>query len=130
MTEQEFINYADANKEVLIRLINNFHPVNRQPNRRRETINQKGDFITAPNVEMAITPIRKEIKENYKGNPSDDFLRAIVENKWEPIYKILNETWMGVPESTNCWQYDGFREAVYLLEDWPETNGNDTQADI
>lgn len=122
MTESDYLNYADAHKDKLIRLINNFHPVNRQPGRRRATVsnNDKGDFITAPNAEAACGVIRKVIKDDYKGNPSDDFCKALVEKNWGTIFKILNEAWFGVPESTSCWEIDGFKEAVTLLEDWPE----------
>jgi len=34
--------------------------------------------------------------------------------------KLLNDAWFGVPESTDCWQIYGFKEAVDLLDDPPE----------
>ena len=33
---------------------------------------------------------------------------------------LLNSAWFGVPESTQCWKLEGFKEAIDLLEDPPD----------
>lgn len=41
----------------------------------------------------------------------------------------MSETWFGVPESTLCWQIQGFKEACDLLDDPPETEDESTLLD-
>lgn len=115
MTEQEWLDEARSNAPQLRDLLREFHPANRQPGRRPT------DFITAPGAEAACTQVRKSIRENHEGDPVNQFDEALADNDLHTVWKLLNQAWFGVPESTTCWQIPGFREAVGLLEDLPET---------
>lgn len=112
MTEPEWIDKVKSNKELLTNFIKDWHPtnINRKPSMR----------ITAPNVEAAIHSVRASIRNQLESaNPIAKFELALAQSDIQGINNILNETWFGVPESTDCWQIPGFREAVELIEDVP-----------
>lgn len=113
-TTIEWLKEARDNREKLVSLIKSYHPVNRQPGRRSQ------DHITAPNAEMACTVVRKQIRENFEGDPVKEFNEALDTGDIPKIYRLLDQTWFGVPETTSCWRIDGFREAVDLMDDMPE----------
>lgn len=114
MIKDEWLIQVTESKNRLINLIKYYHPLNRQPGRREQ------DYITAPNAEWACTQVRKQIRENSEGDPIKDFEEALEQKDDRKIYKLLSDTWFGVPESTTCWQIEGFKEAVDLMDDPPE----------
>ncbi len=113
MTQYEWIQYARDNKDVLEELIRAYHPA---------LMTDKQLKITAPNAERACQVVRDKIKEETKYNPLEYFRVALSHNDIKKIYGILNSAWFGVPESTDCWRIEGFKEAVALLEDMPESD--------
>jgi len=113
MTKNDWLNQVKENQEKLEYLLDNWHPLN---------IKKYGDMtITAPNAERACEVIRNQIiNSSPVGHPTVRFKRAIELNDVDTIITLLNDAWFGCPESTDCWQIKGFREAVRLLEDMPE----------
>lgn len=112
MTTQEWLNNVVENGHTLLSLVASFHPASgRQP---------YGLPITAPNAEKACEPMRKQIEKNLDyalESPHRKFLEAVKYREAGAIYTILQETWLGVPESTDCWSLTGFKECVNLLDD-------------
>ncbi|MGH7183498.1 MAG: hypothetical protein ACREJN_16185 [Nitrospiraceae bacterium] len=45
---------------------------------------------------------------------------AIIKRDLLAINNLLSEAWFSVPESTECWNIRGFRQAVDLMDDLPE----------
>lgn len=117
MTQDEWLDEVEKNKLKLLALVAQFHP---------SSYRKKKDVqITAPAAEDVCEKIRNEIRrteqdESY--SPEVRFARALEARKFEVVYSMLNDTWMGVPETDQCWNFIGFPEAVSLLEDPP---GND-----
>lgn len=114
-TVDEWLGKVRVYKNDLVFLLENYHPNNRQPGRRK---NQ--DFITAPGAEAACTVIRKQIKDKNEGDPIERFNKAFNEHDVTTILALLNEAWFGVPESVTAWGIKGFREAVELIEEPPD----------
>lgn len=104
---------VDKNKDVLRQFISQFHP-------GMPTFMRKTAHITAPNAEAACQNVRSQIKRNTISNPLEDFDEAIKNKDWHKINSLLNSAWFGVPETTSCWLYTGFTEAVRLMEDTPD----------
>lgn len=127
MTKQQWLDYAKEHQAVLISLLDNYHPVNLDK-RARITEDSDGKFIvpqslpiTAPNAERACQSIRNEIAlKTINPAVSATFLNALEHNDINTINSLLNAAWFGVPESNSCWEIVGFREAVELMEDFPE----------
>lgn len=113
MTENEWLGYAKRNRIKLESLIRDWHP-----RMRRSTYSLR---ITAPNAEKRCEEVRQQIKsEEGRIPPTREFNDSLNEGNWHRVWIVLNETWFGVPESTECWRIFGFTEAVNLLEDPPE----------
>ena len=112
MSKDAWIQQVINNRPALKSLINDWHP-----SKRGEYV---GDItITAKNAEAACRVIRRQIKEEFKGDVILKFDEAIDAKEWKTIYRILSDTWFGVPESLDCWSIRGFKEAVDLLDDTP-----------
>jgi len=111
MTKEQWIDKVKKHQVKLISLIEQWHPHNIRPEQDLEF------KITAPNAERATRGIREDIKSKTTESPSAQFLRAIEESDEAVIYRILQQAWFGVPESTSCWRIEGFVEAVDLLDD-------------
>jgi len=114
MTNDEWLTLARRDAAVLRDLIREFHPVNRQPERRPE------DRITAAAAEEACTHVRKQIRENFEGDPVVQFDSALEHGDIGRLNTLLNDAWFGVPESTSSWRIPGFREAVNLMDEMPD----------
>jgi hypothetical protein len=116
MTKQEWINQVHKHKDALLNLIESYHPAS------RVTKGHSALPITAPGAESACRVVREKIaaEEGNLAYPRDRFLNALAEDDWQEIDSLLNSAWFGVPESTSCWQIEGFSEAVDLIEDPPE----------
>jgi hypothetical protein len=122
-TVDEWIQEAADNLDVLKQLVDAYHPANRLPGRR------PGDWITAHNPEAACTQVRKAIRDEHDGSNPADVLETAIKNKdVGKVSEILNQAWFGVPENRDCWKIPGFREAVDLIEELPEEEGEDETA--
>lgn len=112
MTNQEWLDAVKSNQDILKSFIKDWHPTNiaRKPSMR----------ITAPNTEAASKVVRASIRNSAeRADPIIRFELALLQSDIPGINNVLNETWFGVPESTDCWNIPGFREAVNLMEDLP-----------
>ena len=121
-TRKEWLEYAKANKDILITFIKSWHP---------EQSGKEGGLavtvlpITAPRTEEVCEAVRKQIREEAKGDPVERFVGALETDNVGTIYVVLNQAWFGVPESTGCWRIEGFKQAVHLLDTVPEGEGDD-----
>jgi len=117
MTSEQWLAKAQEHKDVLLSLIESYHPASHAIHVRRQRMP-----ITAPSAESACAVVRNKIaaEEADKGYPRDRFLTALATGDWMEIDGLLNSAWFGVPESTSCWQIEGFAEAVDLIGDPPE----------
>jgi hypothetical protein len=104
-----------ANEQALRSLVSNYHPSSRNRSGKRMP-------ITAPGAEAACETIREQIKQEEPINPVESFNKALNNNDPHTIYRLLDSAWFGVPESTQCWEIEGFSVAVDLLDDPPEVD--------
>lgn len=114
MTKQEWLDKAKKHQNELTYLISNWHPTKQQA---------YGDMtITAPASEIACGYVRDKIifEDKNKEDAVLRFNKALAADDINTINKLLNDVWFGVPESRDCWQIKGFKEAVDLMEDFPE----------
>ncbi len=113
MTEQEWLDKAKKHADELRQFIGFYHPSCHYPTPELP--------ITAPNAEIACDQIREEIRyeDQGKADPMIQFSRALEANDIGAINSLLNATWFGVPESTDCWFIPGFGVAVDLMGDLP-----------
>lgn len=114
MTKTEWLVYANNHRGKLVSLISIYHPVNEYKGIRPSLP------ITAQNAEAACVVVRNEIRKNSEGNPELEFMKALESQDVLTMNRILNQVWFGIPESTTCWDIEGFREAITLMEDLPE----------
>lgn len=114
MTDQEWIERARQVKPQLLVLVQAWHPA------ASTRADRDGFEITASLPEEACEQFRKEIAEKFSGEPCQRLEQALAAGDIGTVSSILNQAWIGVPESTNCWRIPGFEEAVSLLEDMPE----------
>ena len=98
-TAEQWWWYFDTSKAVLRALVRNFHPW--KPIAREMP-------ITATGAEMACDHIRREIANDFTGNPLDIFDKADTERDGAALVTLLNETWFGLPESMDCHSLPGF----------------------
>ena len=112
MTEAEWIAQVQKHAPELRELIETYHPSNIGPWTPKLE-------ITAPAAEAACHRIRREIgKEGQR--PGEEFDEALETHDIGALMSLLDATWFGVPESTGCWRIPGFKEAVDLMDDPPE----------
>lgn len=105
----EWLEQVAANKDKLISLLRNWHPTRK--------IDNAGLPITATRAQAGCDNISASIKAAFKGDPVEAFETALAKGDTRQIIKLLDHAWFGVPESTACWQIEGFSEAVRLLEE-------------
>lgn len=113
MTEREWLDTATAHRAALAALLRAYHPANisaRNPPMK----------ITAVAAERACENVREDIRRNHEGDPVAQFDEAIKGGDVNTAMRLLDQAWFGVPESTSCWNIEGFKEAVDLLDDPPE----------
>lgn len=115
MTKEEFIEQALRDRAKLHSLIGRYHPLclgERQ---------LPSHPITALGAEAACTIVRSQIRAKGAGrNPLSEFDQGLDTRDTALICMVLDEAWFGVPESTSCWNIEGFKEAVDLMDDPPE----------
>lgn len=115
MTTDSWLDQAKRDEEKLVALVASFHPATQ---RRRLKPAMR---ITAPNPEAARRVVEAKIrKETENTDPVAQLREAIAGRDLNKVNAILNAAWFGVPESTDCWDLEGFKEAVALMEDLPE----------
>jgi hypothetical protein len=117
MTSAEWIEKAKQSENVLLSLLDNYHPSVLTPANPQEF---NSTLFSAPGAEQACEVIRGKIREEHLGNATEQFKTALSEGDVQTCGSLLNSAWFGVPESTSCWRITGFKEAVELLEDPPD----------
>jgi hypothetical protein len=115
MTEQEWLTQVDSAKDKLRYLLQHYHPAQIHQKKYEKLP------ITANNAEQACEVVRDKIRKNWEGDPVKEFQDALDMRDCVKIYKLLGDAWFGVPESTSCWNITGFKEAVDLMDDPPES---------
>lgn len=125
MTTPEWMAKVREHQVRLTALIADYHPAARSKVRDREMANRVVDPmpITAHTAEKACQRVREEIADRHKTDPVLDFETAVKADDVGKITTLLNQTWMGVPESTSCWKIPGFKETVDLIEEMPDDFG-------
>lgn len=112
MNPKEYIEKAKENKTKLRNFVAAWHPINCRPHKMK---------ITADTAESACQHVREDIIAKSSVVPIErQFDIAVETEDASKLDGLLNQAWFGVPESTECWQIEGFREAVNLMEDPPE----------
>lgn len=131
MTREAWIEQAKRDAHKIRQLIRKYHPANTRPKTQQER-DLVGEDMTAPAAEMACEDVRGQVREQFQknnlGDPVMIFDQALDRGDVTIIYKIMNQTWFGVPETTACWSFPGFPETVDLMDDppdLPEPDGGD-----
>jgi len=114
-TSVEWFEKVRQHEDVLERLVADYHPAAMMPRPSTPLLP-----ITAPSAERARQEVANLVKGESNVSPRDRFRSALRHEDVESMYTVLNQTWFGVPESTGCWDLEGFSELVELLEDPPE----------
>lgn len=108
---------VEDNKDSLIRLIEEFHPASRL---KSVNDNKSPNFIiTAKRAEQACEAVRGEIYQRWgKELPVNIFLSAFTRRDGRKIYNILQETWYGLPESSQVRSLPGFYPLCDLCSEY------------
>lgn len=114
MTKEQWLNKVVENKDALRSIIARYHPINLRGHRPEDTMD---DTITAPNAERACEIVRAQIRQESLDHPEIQFDIAFVKQDTETISSLLSSAWFGIPESTGCWQIQGFGLMCDLLDD-------------
>jgi len=116
LTESEWLATAKTYRIRLASVIRLYHPACRDPILAPE---MPPGPITAATAELACQGLRADIRAMATGDPVKRFDAALDADDWQPVSQLLEETWIGVPETDSCWLIPGFRELVNLLDDLP-----------
>lgn len=122
MTEERWLRKADASADKLRSLLANYHPASQgRPKPKMK--------ITAPGAEAACANIRAvDAKEaGLVLTPVERFNKVLRERNVGGVYGLLSSAWFGVPESTECWGIEGFREAVDLMDELPQQDAPESE---
>ena len=120
MEKQGWLSLVEQNKQVLRSFIAECHPAS--PPTWADSPHLP---ITAPDVEPIVENIRQGIRRDAQQGlemrpPAIQFDAAVATGDVSAIYRLIDEAWFWVPESTGCWGIPGFKEAVDLLDEPPE----------
>lgn len=125
MNNADWINKAKENRETLASFIGNWHP----RSATQVSVDPDECNITAPVAESVRRASLSQIRRKEQPEPVARFEKALESGNGVEVYKLLSAAWFGVPETTDCWHYTGFREAVDLLDDpaddWPLEDEDD-----
>lgn len=116
MTKSAWLTRVKDNLEDLRFLVDNYHPGSVPRSHPYMT-------ITAPNAEKACAAARQQIahaESDQTQSPVLRFQTAVEKQDVWALYRLLEQSWFGVPESRSCWGIRGFAEAVDLMDDPPE----------
>jgi len=107
----EFWKFVKRHREALESIVASYHPSNGRNYSKR---------ITAPAAEAA----RQDIVAEVEREGPIDFKKVIDKRDTSQFLTILNATWFGVPESTDCWNIEGFAELCLICEEGIPDNLN------
>lgn len=112
-TPTEYLKQVREHEQKLRSFVSVWHPASRA---KRPKLR-----ITAKAAEAACAGIRNEIAAEgvLVLTPAERFDKALREGNAREIDDLLNSAWFGVPESTECWNIEGFSQAVDLMGDPP-----------
>ena len=113
MTKEQWIEIVRNNEEILRNFITRYHPINLRPRKDNDVMVN----ITAPQAERACEVVRESIRKESFERPDVVFNIALQKEDCSAIADLISAAWFGVPESTSCWQIEGFKEAVDLMDD-------------
>lgn len=111
MNTEQWLAKARTNADKIRQIVSQYHPCALSPGMPLP--------ITAPAAERACKHFRGQIMAESKGDPVQRFDKSIADGDVPTLLGLLDETWLGVPESTDCWRITGFAEIVDLMEDAP-----------
>lgn len=114
----------EENKKDLRDFILMYHPVYSSLDLRERM------KITARNAEAAAESVREMIRgeSGPTRNPVAEFDAALKASAVWDLNSLLEQTWHGVPESTDCWLIRGFKVTVDLLDDPPDPTDEEMAA--
>lgn len=128
MTKEEWLNSAREHKDKLIDLVGTYHPAMYRGNERsKQPRVGPSQFPITARDEAACGFIREKTRDETQESPIGAFKDALEAGDADKIYSLLSAAWFGVPESTGCWQINGFKEAVDLMDDPPEQEENERE---
>jgi hypothetical protein len=116
MTIKEWWELVDDSWDDLIYLIEMFHPA------CRSDMNMMKYPITAEMPEKACASIRRDVVEEYnpffskKKLPISTAITCRANKDISGLISVLNQTWFGMPESTDVHREPGFNELCDLCE--------------
>jgi hypothetical protein len=114
MNREQWLNKVVENKDALRSIIARYHPINLAPRSEQDVMDH---FITAPQAERACEIVREQIRKESLDNPEIQFDIALAKQDTDTISSLLSSAWFGIPESTSCWQIEGFGLMCDLLDD-------------
>jgi hypothetical protein len=107
MNKEEFWQTVEQNRDDLIYLVKKYHPIYK---------NKHAIPITAQRAEHACEQIRKEIVNEYGGDPPTTMFDYYLEQQSDKIIDLLNGVWFGMPESESVRSEPGFFTLCDLCE--------------
>lgn len=111
MKASEWIAKVEQHRDVLLSFVRKWHPSNGATPDHNLPITAHVAEAARQSAVKALALVTPNIF------PASAFEKALAEKDYATIYTLLQEAWMGVPESTSCWRITGFAEAVDLLDD-------------
>lgn len=96
---EEYWFLAEKYKEVLLRLIEKYHPY---------YLRKHAVKITVPLAESIRERAAREIAETERIEPPAETFKRCLREKSADIVDVLQDTWFGMPESTSVREEEGF----------------------
>lgn len=133
MTRELWLEQVKRDADKLRNLIGKYHPKRKLPmtSQQRDLV---GEDMTAPQAELACEVVRDQIREQFDQeglpDPIQIFDQALERGDAMVVYRVIDQTWFGVPETTACWSFVGFKEAVDLMDDPPEPADRNQESDL
>ena len=112
MTENDWFIQLEKDKDKIFKIVGQYHPSIVAP-----PINKVD--ITAPNAELARRAIMHQMIREQLGNGLGKLVQALNNRDMSTCYNVMSESWFAIPESTQCWEIEGFKELVSLMENLP-----------
>lgn len=120
MGNKEWLARVEAAAPMLRIFVSDWHPASPRRSQEQLEITAQGAEATRRVLERQIRHESSQIGHEPAHDPLARFNAALAGGDTSTLMSILNQCWLGVPESTECWGLTGFREAVDLLDDPPE----------
>ena len=112
----------ETNWDDIVYLVHQFHPYYQRKHSLRPI--QGLDFeelkypITAPAAETACEVVRNKIRSEALNDPVEAMKEARIVKDGDTIWSILNQTWFGLPESTEVRYLPGFHILCDLCSEY------------